>query len=128
MLATCSCHADISKFRNKNFSAKGIKENIVLHQANQSVILSITKTVQGLLSQRDNLWTSAQKKKQNEQIKDKIKKAENNSTYAKKLLQTCKTWGGPCTTPNALELCIQNKPDIAKKILKIELSYYVHTN
>ena len=32
------------------------------------------------------------KKKQKEQIKDKIKKAENTSTCTKKLLQICKTW------------------------------------
>ena len=29
-------------------------------------------------------------------------------------------------TPNELELCIQNKPDIAEKIVLIKLSYYVH--
>ena len=38
------------------------------------------------------------------------------------------TQGGPCTTPNELELCIQNKPDIAEKIVRNELSYYVHTH
>ena len=86
LLATFSHCADVSKYRNKNFLAKGIKGNIVLHQANQSTILPITKTVQKLLSRRGNLWTSAQKKKQKEQIKHKIKKAENNSTYTKKLL------------------------------------------
>ena len=36
-------------------------------------------------------------------------------------------WEGPCTTPNELELCIQNKPDI-EKIVKTKLSYYVHTH
>ena len=58
----------------------------------------------------------------------KIKKAENNSTYTKKLLQAYKTWGGPCLTPDELELCIQNKPDIAEKLVKTEMSYYVHTH
>ena len=69
----------------------------------------------------------AQKKKQKERIKDKIK-TENNSTYPKKLLQTFKTQGGPSTTLNELEFSIQNKPDTAEKIVKIELSYYAHTH
>ena len=128
LLAIFSHRADVSKFRNKNFTAKGIKENIVLHQANQFTVTSINKSIQKLLSQRDNQWTSKQKKKQKERIQEKIKKAENNSTYLKKLLQSCKTWGGPCTTPNELEMCIKNKPDIAEKIVKTELSYYVHTH
>ena len=50
LLATFSHHADVSKFRNRNFSAKEIKGNIVLHQANQSTMLAITKTIQKLLS------------------------------------------------------------------------------
>ena len=63
LLATFSHCADVSKFRNKNFSAKGMKDNIVLHQTHQSTVLSITKTVQKLLSWRHHLWTLAQKKK-----------------------------------------------------------------
>ena len=50
LLATFSHHADVSKFRNRKFSAKEIKGNIVLHQANQSTMLAITKTIQKLLS------------------------------------------------------------------------------
>ena len=46
LLATFSHHADVSKFRNLNFSAKGIKDNIVLHIANQSTIYQPTKITQ----------------------------------------------------------------------------------
>ena len=35
LLATFSRRADVSKFRNENFSAKAIKDNIVLNQVNQ---------------------------------------------------------------------------------------------
>lgn len=84
----------------------------VLHQANQSTVVLITKTAQKLLSWRENLRTSTQKKKQKEQIKNKTKTAENNSTDTENI-QTCKTWGGPCTTythsPIELELYIQNQ-------------------
>ena len=37
-------------------------------------------------------------------------------------------WEDPCTTPNELEFCIQNKVDLAEKIVKTELHYYVHTH
>ena len=69
-----------------------------------------------------------QKKKQKNELTIKLKKKTDNSKYTKKLLQTCKTWGGLCTTPNELELFIQNKPDIAEKIMKTDLSYYVHAH
>ena len=36
--------------------------------------------------------------------------------------------GGPCTTPNDLELCIQNKPNLAENTVKTKLPYFVHTN
>ena len=66
MLATFSHHVvDVSKFKNSNFLAKDIKDNIVLYQVNQSTVLSITKTVQKSLSQRDNLWTLTQKRLEN---------------------------------------------------------------
>ena len=84
----------------------------VLHQANQSTVLLITKTAQKLLCWRENLRTSTQKKKRKEQIKNKTKTAENNSADTENI-QTCKTWGGPCTTythsPIELELYIQNQ-------------------
>ena len=51
------------------------------------------------------------RKSKKDELKKKIKR-QNNSKYTKKLLQACKTWGDPCITPNELELCIQNKPDI----------------
>ena len=55
LLATFSHGADVSKFRNRNFSAKGIKDNIVLHQANQSTVLSITKTSKIFHSEKQSM-------------------------------------------------------------------------
>ena len=118
-------HNAVSRFRSTSFSAKGMKNNIVLHQANQSVVLSITLTVQKLLA-RETINGHQQQKKKEKGRKKKNKKQKIIQNTQKKLLQACKTWGGPCITPNELELCIQNKPDISEKIVKSELSYYVH--
>ena len=118
-------HNAVSRFRSTSFSAKGMKNNIVLHQANQSVVLSITLTVQKLLARETiNGHQHKRKRKKDERKKNKKQKIIQNTQ--KKLLQACKTWGDPCITPNELELCIQNKPDISEKIVKGELSYYVH--
>ena len=73
MLAAFSHHADVLKFRNNNFSAKGIKGNIVFHQVNQSAILSIAKTVPKLLSQTIYGHQHKRKSKKNE-LKIKLKK------------------------------------------------------
>ena len=53
-------------------SQQRTKGNIVLHQPNQSFILSITKTVQKLL--RQTIYTHQQKKSKKNELKVKFKK------------------------------------------------------
>ena len=65
-------------------------------------------------------------KEKAKRTKEKNKKQKIIQNTQKKLLQACETWGDPCITPIELELCIHNKPDISEKIVKSELSYYVH--
>ena len=48
--------------------------------------------------------------------------------YTTKLLQICKTWGGPCTACDELGTVLKSKHDIAEKIVKTELSYYRNTH
>ena len=88
LLATFSHCADVSKFRNKNFSAKGIKDNIVLHQANQSTVLSITKTVQKLFKNQHK-----RKSKKNE-LKIKSEKQKIIQHY-KEVTSSMQNLGGP---------------------------------
>ena len=57
-----------------------------------------------------------------------MKSAESVSTYVKKLLQKCKGWGSPCTTPNELETCIKHHTDLNEVVVKTELSYFVNTH
>ena len=61
LLATFS-HGAVSKFRNRDFLAKGIKDNTVLHQANQSTVLSITKTSKITQSDRQSIDISTKEK------------------------------------------------------------------
>ena len=45
-----------------------------------------------------------------------------------KLTETCKTWGGPCCSAEELNAVLKKNPDNEKKIIKTELSFYVHTH
>ena len=65
-------HNAVSRFRSTSFSAKGMKNNIVLHQANQSVVLSITLTVQKSLA-RETINGHQHKRKRKKDERKKIK-------------------------------------------------------
>ena len=55
-------------------------------------------------------------------------KKQKNVDYVLKLTETCKTWGGPCCSPEELKAVVKKNPDNEKKIIKSELSFYVHTH
>ena len=55
---------------------------------------------------------------------EKLKKANNQSIYTDKLLQTCKSWGTPVTSINKLDDILRAHGDLPEKIVRTELSYY----
>ena len=57
----------------------------------------------------------------------KLKKAEKAKDYTKKLLQDCKSLGGPCTSVDELQEVLNGK-DNQNRILKTEMAYYAHTH
>ena len=64
-----------------------------------------------------------------ERIQRKINEHRKEGEYITKLLQYCKSWGGPCTTANELEIVLLNKnKDVSNKIVRTELSYYRKTH
>ena len=101
---------------------------MVLFQSGQSTVTHVAKVINKLLSKRETEWTEMQKQLQKKRIQRKIESSKSQSTYTKKLLQLCKTWNGPCTTPNELEECIRKRPELIQKIVKTELSYYCKTH
>ena len=113
------------KIQEHKFFSKGHEEQHCSSSSKSVSCIINNINCSKIISQRNNQWTSAQKKKEKGR-KKKNKKQKIIQNTQKKLLQACKTWGDPCITPNELELCIQNKPDISEKIVKSELSYYVH--
>ena len=44
-----------------------------------------------------------------------------------KLLQTCRSWGGPFTTQEELETILMSRPEIQERIV-VELTYHRYTH
>ena len=57
----------------------------------------------------------------------KLKKAKKAKDFTRRLLQDCKSWGGPATTPEELEVILKGK-DNQQKVLRTELLYFVNTH
>ena len=63
----------VGKFRNKQFTAESIRNDIVLFQSSQSVVDSITKKItKKVLNNREKNWNVDQKTLQKERIQRKI--------------------------------------------------------
>ena len=62
-----------------------------------------------------------------ERLELKLKKAQKAKDYTRKLLQDCKSWGGPCTSVDELRYILKGK-DQQQQIVKTEMAYYAHTH
>ena len=82
------------------------------------------------LRKREDAWTHQQKLLNNDRIIEKRHKGQHHKIYVNKLLDTCKSWHGPCTTADELLVLavISAHPDKMETIVKTELSYYKHTH
>ena len=127
-LAKFSHLPSVAKFRNKSFKAKGIRTDMTPYQAQQTNICTLTRKIQSILFHREADWTKGKKELQTERIMIKMGKAKKELELTKRLLESCKSWGGPCTTPNQIEITLNANPDEMEKIIKTELSYYRHTH
>lgn len=53
-----------------------------------------------------------------------MSKAKQTQKYQDRLLIKCKSWGGPCTNIDEIELIIGQKPEMQEVIVRTELSYF----
>ena len=120
--------SEVAKFRNNKFSAKGIRNDMTLYQSKKGEVQSIARNITKVLEKREKVWNENQKQLLVIRIKEKFEKSIDQKDYTKKLLQTCKTWGGPCTTAEELQSILIAKPDIQERIVKVELTYYRTTH
>ena len=71
------CASNVSKCRNKKFTGKS---DVMLYRGKQNIV-----------DAREAAWTDIQKKKMEEKIKEKMKKAANVNIILTKLVQDCKS-------------------------------------
>ena len=121
--------AAVSRCRNRRFKAKNIRSNMVLYKSKSKEIKvnRISRKISLILSERETIWNEIQQIKLKERLELKLKKAQKVKEYTRKLLQDCKSWGGPCTSVDELHQVLIGK-DTQNQILKTEMAYYAHTH
>ena len=122
--------APVAKFRNKKFTAKGIRNDVTLFQSDtfdNEFNRGFMKVVK-LLNEMESNWMNSQKEFHKSKILEKIKKGENQSKYTHKCLMLCKGWKGPVTSVEELQQILKDNPCQREKIVRIELSYYRDTH
>ena len=80
-----------SKSRNYKFTAKSVRDDMLLHKGNQNTVDQIVKKISKLLGEREIKWNEIQKKKLEEKVKLKLKQARKVQDNIKKLLNRGKS-------------------------------------
>ncbi|KAG1681045.1 Pyruvate carboxylase, mitochondrial [Nymphon striatum] len=120
--------ARVAKSRNRRFKAKNIQNNMVLYKCSKEIkIDKLSRTLAAILSCREAQWDVLQHEKLKTRLEAKLNKSKKSEDYTKKLLQNCKSWGGPCTSLEELQQILKEKSDQNIQIVKTELAYYAHT-
>ena len=92
-----------AKNRNRKFTAKSIRNDVMLYRDVQDEVDPAMKFVTKLLDERASCVDRQSKKKvTSERIIEKLMKAGNLNNMIMKLLKDCKTWNGPVTSSNEL--------------------------
>ena len=129
-LAGFGKRAPVAKYRNKNFTAKGIRNDCTLllssafHKDTGKGFNAVVK----VLNDMESKWYNEQKQLLHIRIAEKIEKGKKKSQYTLKCLQLCKGWGGPATSVEELHQILSSHPDLKEKIVRNELIYYRDTH
>ena len=117
--------AKVARSRHRWFKAKNIRNNMMLYKTKQHIkVDKLTKKLSLILGQFEAKWNNVQKEKLKKRIEMKLRKTVQAKDYVKKLLQECKTWGGPCTTADELCYILTQKPDQEKVIVRTEMAFF----
>ena len=125
-LAGFGKRAAVAKFRNKRFTAKGIRNDCTLlisdsfQTKNEKKFNKVVK----FLNEMELKWVAEQKKLKLKQIKEKIEKGKKRDQYVQKRLKLCKSWGGPVVSVEELHTILNSHPDKNEAIVRNELIYF----
>ena len=101
---------------------------MTLYKGQCSEVDKITRRILHIVDAREHVWTNNQKDLLKERIKQKQMKARSVENYQNKMLCKCKTWGGPFTSVDELEIALGSNPDKVELIVKTELTYFRHSH
>ena len=118
LLGTFGYRAVVAKLRNRTFTAQGIRDDLVLVNSEQSTVESTTRKINKILKKKVSDWTEQQKQLRSQRIQKKMIDSQSQLSYTKKLLQSCKSCGGPATTPNELHDVLSRHSDLSEKIVR----------
>ena len=94
--------SEVARFRNRKCSAKGIRNDMTLFKSKKGEVQNVIRKVANVLNTREKQWNEKQKELSTILIKEKMEKAVRQRDYVRKLLETCKSWRGPCVTYDEL--------------------------
>lgn len=114
--------------KNSRHTGELLRDNMVLHGAQRKDLSKQASKIHQQLAEMNLEWYTAQKEVQKQAIERRMSAKKKNIDYVRKLAQTCKKWGGPCCSVEELKEVLKKNVHIDKKIVKTELSFYVHTH
>ena len=120
--------ARVAKYRNKNFTAKGIRADMMIYKSSDEIVNKTMGAVEKILQNREKDWNINQKKIIFQNIKEKKEKKVHSNNYITKLLMKFKGWNGPVTSVEELQQVISLNPDNEEVIVRTEMSYYRQTH
>ena len=116
--------SEVARFGNRKFSAKGIQNDMTLFKFKKGEAQNIVRKVANVSNTREKQWNEKQKELSAICVKERTQKAVRQKDYVRKLLETCKSWGGPCVTSDELIAAINAKLGKQEQIVQADLTFY----
>ena len=102
---------------------------MILFKSKKGEVQNIIRKVADVLNTREKQLNVKQKDLSTICIKEKkMQKAVRQMDYVRKLLETCKSWGGPSVTSDELIAAIDAPQGKQEQIVKTGLTFYRNTH
>ena len=108
---------------NRQFTAKRIKDDLVLSDEQDVVVQKSLSVVMKNLDRMEISWSIGQKEKKKEKIKQNLQKKVRANEFVDQLLVKCKQHNGPVTSISELNALVRQKSPELKPFLRQEIQY-----
>ena len=108
---------------NRQFTAKRIKDDLVLSDEQDVVVENSLNAVLKHLDRMEVSWSKGQREKKKQRIKANLEKKVRANEFVDQLLVKCKQHNGPVTSINELTALVSQKSPELKTFLRQEIQY-----